>query len=45
MCPCTGYVKIVEAVVAAARGEVDTARIFPEGRPEQPEVLIKGSPA
>jgi carbon-monoxide dehydrogenase small subunit len=45
MCRCTGYVKIVEAVEAAARGEVDTRRIFPEGRPEEPEVLIKGSPA
>jgi aerobic carbon-monoxide dehydrogenase small subunit len=45
MCRCTGYVKIVEAVEAAARGEVDTERIFPEGRAQQPEVLIKGSPA
>jgi aerobic carbon-monoxide dehydrogenase small subunit len=45
MCRCTGYVKIVEAVEAAARGEVDAERIFPAGRAEEPEVLIKGSPA
>jgi carbon-monoxide dehydrogenase small subunit len=45
MCRCTGYVKIVDAVEAAARGEVKAARIFPESRPEEPEVSVKGSPA
>jgi aerobic carbon-monoxide dehydrogenase small subunit len=45
MCRCTGYVKIVDAVEAAARGEVESKRIFPESRPEEPEVAVKGSPA
>jgi aerobic carbon-monoxide dehydrogenase small subunit len=45
LCRCTGYVKIVQAVEAAARGEVDTERIFPASRTEEPEVLVKGSPA
>ena len=45
MCRCTGYVKIVAAVEAAARGDVKATRIFPESRPEQPEVTVKGSPA
>lgn len=45
MCRCTGYVKIVNAVEAAARGEVTATRIFPESRPEEPEVIVKGSPA
>jgi aerobic-type carbon monoxide dehydrogenase small subunit (CoxS/CutS family) len=45
MCRCTGYVKIVEAVEAAARGEVETEKIFPESRSQEPEVLIPGSPA
>ncbi len=45
MCRCTGYVKIVAAVEAAARGEVETTRIFPESRSDQPEVIVGGSPA
>jgi carbon-monoxide dehydrogenase small subunit len=45
LCRCTGYVKIVQAVEAAARGEVDAERIFPESLPEEPEVLMRGSPA
>jgi carbon-monoxide dehydrogenase small subunit len=45
VCRCTGYVKIVEAVQAAARGDVETERFFPESRAEEPEVLVPGSPA
>jgi aerobic-type carbon monoxide dehydrogenase small subunit (CoxS/CutS family) len=45
VCRCTGYVKIVEAVLAAARGEVGTERTFPAAQEEQPEVLVKGAPA
>jgi carbon-monoxide dehydrogenase small subunit len=47
VCRCTGYVKIVEAVIAASRGEVDVAAseemLVPQ--PSEPEVEPKGSPA
>ena len=47
VCRCTGYVKIVDAVIAASRGEVDVAKseemLVPE--PSQPEVEPKGAPA
>jgi carbon-monoxide dehydrogenase small subunit len=45
VCRCTGYVKIVDAVEAAARGDVSEQRLFPESTAGEPEVLIPGSPA
>ena len=47
VCRCTGYVKIVEAVMAAARGDVHPERVEvdTDPRPDEPEVMIKGSPA
>jgi carbon-monoxide dehydrogenase small subunit len=47
ICRCTGYVKIVDAVQAAARGEVGEEMAGPEvgHEAEKPEVLVPGSPA
>jgi aerobic carbon-monoxide dehydrogenase small subunit len=48
ICRCTGYVKIVAAVEAAARGDVsDEARQAGATGPSrrEPEVLVPGSPA
>jgi aerobic-type carbon monoxide dehydrogenase small subunit (CoxS/CutS family) len=45
VCRCTGYVKIVDAVEAVARGEVQPERVEPSFAPEEVEVLIPGSPA
>jgi carbon-monoxide dehydrogenase small subunit len=45
VCRCTGYVKIVNAVEAAARGDIHPERIEPSFEPEEAEVLIPGSPA
>ena len=45
VCRCTGYVKIVQAVEAAARGDVHPERVEPTFEPEEAEVLIPGSPA
>jgi aerobic-type carbon monoxide dehydrogenase small subunit (CoxS/CutS family) len=49
VCRCTGYVKIVDAVIAASTGEFDDApdavdeQFAPDG--SQPEVEPQGSPA
>ena len=45
VCRCTGYIKIVRAVEAAARGDVHPERVESSFEPEQAEVLIPGSPA
>jgi carbon-monoxide dehydrogenase small subunit len=45
VCRCTGYVKIVNAVEAAARGDVHPEKVQPSFEPEEVEVLIPGSPA
>jgi aerobic carbon-monoxide dehydrogenase small subunit len=45
ICRCTGYVKIVDAVAAAARGDVDTGRASADTEPEGERPLIPGSPA
>ena len=44
-CRCTGYVKIVDAVMAASRGEVEAVTDVPSPQAGEPEVLPKGSPA
>src|SRR3954467_13975992 len=43
-CRCTGYVKIVDAVVAASRGDVDAVADLPSAEEGEPDVLVKGSP-
>ena len=45
VCRCTGYIKIVAAVEAAAKGDVHPQQIEPSFEPEEAEVLIPGSPA
>jgi carbon-monoxide dehydrogenase small subunit len=42
---CTGYVKIVDAVMAASRGEFDAVADVPSTGEGEPDVLVKGSPA
>src|SRR5690349_12061499 len=44
-CRCTGYVKIVDAVLAASRGESATVFDVPAATAGEPEVQPKGSPA
>ncbi len=47
VCRCTGYVKILAAVGAAARGEVDPARAEVDSGPQSEDAvtMIPGSPA
>jgi aerobic-type carbon monoxide dehydrogenase small subunit (CoxS/CutS family) len=45
LCRCTGYVKIVKAVEAVAKGDVHPEEVEPSLEPEEAEVLIPGSPA
>jgi aerobic carbon-monoxide dehydrogenase small subunit len=45
VCRCTGYIKIVSAVEAAAKGDVHPEQVEPSFEPEEAEVLIPGSPA
>ena len=45
LCRCTGYVKIVDAVIAASRGEVGAVADLPSADEGEPEVAVKGSPA
>ena len=47
ICRCTGYVKIVDAVMAASRGEVHLAEddAMLVAQPSEPEVGVRGSPA
>jgi aerobic-type carbon monoxide dehydrogenase small subunit (CoxS/CutS family) len=47
LCRCTGYVKIVDAVQAAARGDVSPARASADTDPqgEDAVTLVPGSPA
>jgi aerobic carbon-monoxide dehydrogenase small subunit len=45
VCRCTGYIKIVSAVEAAAKGDVHRERVEPSFEPEEAAVLIPGSPA
>ena len=44
-CRCTGYVKIVDAVMAASRGESTVVEDLPVPTAGEPEVQPKGSPA
>ena len=45
VCRCTGYIKIVSAVEAAAKGDVHPRQVEPSIEPEEAAVLIPGSPA
>ena len=46
-CRCTGYVKIVDAVMATSRGEIDVERVdqTPAQESLEPAIELKGAPA
>jgi aerobic-type carbon monoxide dehydrogenase small subunit (CoxS/CutS family) len=48
VCRCTGYVKIIAAVEAAAAGRIESTQREPslaDADPNEPEIVIPGSPA
>jgi carbon-monoxide dehydrogenase small subunit len=47
VCRCTGYVKIVDAVLAASRGEIEVEQVDETLAPDpaEPEIELKGAPA
>jgi aerobic-type carbon monoxide dehydrogenase small subunit (CoxS/CutS family) len=47
VCRCTGYVKIVDAVMAASRGEIEVEQVdeTPAPDPSEPAIELKGAPA
>ena len=47
VCRCTGYVKIVDAVMAASRGHFDVEQSdeIPAGERDEPAVEVTGAPA
>jgi len=47
VCRCTGYVKIVDAVTAASRGEIEVEQVdeTPAPDPSEPAIELKGAPA
>jgi aerobic-type carbon monoxide dehydrogenase small subunit (CoxS/CutS family) len=45
ICRCTGYAKIVKAVTAAARGEVEPEEVQADRSPEGERTMLPGSPA
>jgi aerobic-type carbon monoxide dehydrogenase small subunit (CoxS/CutS family) len=48
ICRCTGYVKIIAAVEAAAAGRIESTQSEPslaDAQPGEPEIVIPGSPA
>jgi aerobic-type carbon monoxide dehydrogenase small subunit (CoxS/CutS family) len=44
-CRCTGYVKIVDAVLAASLGKVETTGVDFEPQPAEPQIAVPGAPA